>query len=121
MQMGLGLLDDEAAIARLRVLSQLAQNNRHENQIVEAEAVLLDFEGINHQRQARRQPLKVAPAQSQFQKLGKLRPEHGVVPAFDRCMGIGDRRMLLQFVIELLQGFVDVIAPGVIIVGKQTE
>lgn len=63
MQMRHGLLDDQSPIAGLGVLGQLAKHDCHVNQIVEAQSVLPNLEGIYQQRQPGLQALKVAGAQ----------------------------------------------------------
>ena len=44
MKMCFGFLDDQAAVARLLVLGKRAEHNRHEDEVVEAQPVLLDLE-----------------------------------------------------------------------------
>ncbi len=50
VQMRLGLLDNQAAVGGVGILGQLAQHDRHVDQIVEAQPVLLDLKGVHHQR-----------------------------------------------------------------------
>lgn len=112
--MRLRLLDDQASIACFRVLGQLTEHDGHEDQVVEAKPVLLNLERVHHQRQARRQPLKVATAQAKIQNLGKLRPKHRAVPVLDGCVSVDDRLVLLQLLVELLQRVVDAITSRVV-------
>ncbi|ANC84198.1 hypothetical protein KKK_25610 [Pseudomonas putida B6-2] len=43
MQMGFRLFNNQAAIRGVRILGQLTQHYRHKNQVVETQAILLNF------------------------------------------------------------------------------
>ena len=119
MQVGLGLFDDQTAIAGLRILGKFAENHGHEDEVVEAQTVLLNLQLVDQQGQARRQPLEITGTQPDFERLGQLFAQHGAVAAGDGGLRVNDRWMQLQIGIELLECRVDALTPCV--VGQQLK
>lgn len=103
MKMRLWFLDDQAAKGSIRVLRQLAQHHGHKNQVVVAKAVSLDLKRIHQQRDPSRKLLEIACAQSYFDQLSELLPEHRFVPPGDGGLRIDNGLMLFELGVEVFE------------------
>ena len=110
--MRLGLLDDQSPVARVRVLGQLAQDDGHVDQVVEARS--RSARSRKHRpRTNDRRPSgsEVAGAKIDLQQLRELAPSMTSWPAVDGFLSILRWRRALSAFVELDQGLVEPFAP----------
>ena len=100
MKVSFGFFDDETAVACVAVFHELAKNNGHVDQIVESEAVLIDFKLISREGKPAGEAFEIARAESDFQGLRKSGTKHVPVSVSDGGFSCRDWRVSFEACID---------------------